>query len=544
MTAIITAASIQRNFPHIDQDNYQTVTSSENPLYNSWVNMTEYAGSDMMAQMLSPEDITASPLLNLQQEVRSIFNSLFIEKIAQKIVDTTVKEPNLKRPYFASDFELLTTLTNLRGFNYELAFITAAGKREDRMTMHKDLAHFQHNPSGIYRNDGKIPFNFNKSEGCNKQLLIDAAIATGAFPVGLAPRKVIRDPQYINDNHLLRITHGKTCIVDPFTKYHAVCVDGGVINNEPYDLTEIILTRRQEERLRRSSGKEEAEPSQMAKNASFFDSTVVMINPFPNYEDQPATNYPGLLSLKYTTQQLFGAMRQQLMIKTELLEKAYDDNDYTRFMIAPIRTKDEITQLYSLACGALGGFGGFFSKKFRTHDYMLGRRNCQRFIQQYFCVPLSSKNPVIEYGYGKLEHKALQFLEVNEQKMVPVIPDIRIAQDHKSIVSPKVEEEFPYPAIELKYLIKLEKKIQKRFGLVLNNFANGTGPGSETRPVDPLVQQIRKQSWFSGLIVNPVKNFVINRLIAIGRCAGKRLLARKFIDVVVTEMAEKGLLIQ
>ncbi len=542
MTAVITAASIQKEFPHIHQQNYFNYTNKENPLYDSWVNLTEDSKSDMMDQMLSTSDITGSQTLNPKKEVRSVFNSLFIEKIAHRTLGTTVKDPGIKRPYFADDLELFTTLTNLRGFNYELKFITAAGRREDRMTMHKDLFHFQLNPSGIYLDDGKIPIHFDTAEGLNKNLLIDAAIATGAFPVGLAPRIVIRDPKYINDNHLLKITHGKEYIVDPLVDYNAVCVDGGVINNEPYDLTAIILTNRRKEELKRSTDKETASHFQLAKSAATFDTTVLMIDPFPNYEDKPAANYFDLQALQFTSQQLFSAMRQQLMIKTDLLEKAYDDNDYTRFMIAPIRTKDGVAQKNSIACGALGGFGGFFSKKFRIHDYMLGRRNCQRFIQQYFCVPISANNPIIQYGYGGFTREEIQFLQEKNLKSLPIIPDIRLAQDQASLVKPSVEEEFLYPAIGLKYLTGLEKKLKTRFGVVFNNLANNDNPESETHTKNPIVQQIRRKSWLIRVIVKPIKAFIASQIISIGKRVGKNLAAEKFIDAVITSMDEKGLL--
>ena len=542
MTAVITAASIQKEFPHIHQQNYFTYTNKENPLYDSWVNLTEESKSDMMDQMLSTSDINGSQALNPNKEVRSVFNSLFIEKIAHRILDTAVKDPGINRPYFASDLELFTTLTNLRGFNYELKFITAAGRREDRMTMHKDLFHFQLNPSGIYQDDGKIPIHFDTAEGLNKNLLIDAAFATGAFPVGLAPRIVIRDPKYINDNHLLKITHGKEYIVDPLVDYNAVCVDGGVINNEPYDLTALILTNRRKEELKRSADKDTASHFQLEKSAATFDTTILMIDPFPNYEDKPAANYFDLQALQFTSQQLFSAMRQQLMVKTDLLEKAYDDNDYTRFMIAPIRTKDGVTQKNSIACGALGGFGGFFSKKFRIHDYMLGRRNCQRFIQQYFCVPISANNPIIQYGYGNLAGDELQFLLEKNLKLLPIIPDIRLAQDHTSLVKPSVEEEFFYPAIGLKYLIDLEKKVKERFGVIFNNLANNDNPESETHTKNPIVQQIRRKSWLIRVIVKPIGTFIVNRIVSIGKRVGKNLAAERFIDAVITSMDEKGLL--
>jgi hypothetical protein len=544
MTAVMTAASVQKEFPHISQRNYFTETSKENPLYDSWVNLTEVHKSDIMSQMLDSKDITGSPEHNPGREVRSFFNSMFIEKIARQALESTVKDLQINRPYFAGDMELLTTLTNLRGYHYHLEFITASGKREDRMTMHKDLLHFQLNPAGIYRDDGKIPFHFDTADGLNKNLLIDAAIATGAFPAGLAPRVVIRDPKYINDNLLLKITHGKKYIVDPLTEYTAVCVDGGVINNEPYDLTEIILINRRKEEHMQSSDNGAASGYQLNKSASDFDTTILMIDPFPNYDNHPGSNYFGFEALKFTFFQLFGAMRQQLMVKTDLLDRVYDDDDLTRFMIAPVRTQNSVTQKHGIACGSLGGFGGFFSKKFRIHDYMLGRRNCQRFIQQYFCVPESAGNPVIRYGYEDLTKEETAFLLSKNLRSLPIIPDIRLNKDHTSITRPMTEEEFPYPSIGLKYLAELEKKVQSRIGIVMDNLSNNNIPGSETKPENPVVQQLRKKSWFSRYLFSPVEGFTAFGFTLIGKRILKKLLAKKFIDKVITDMDERGLLKQ
>ncbi len=544
MTAIVTAATVQKNFPHIDQHNFTSETSKENPLYDAWINMTEGHNNDMMSQMLDPQDIIDSPLLNPKKEVRSVFNSLFIAEIACRTLGSIVKDPKINRPYIAGDLELLTTLTNLRGFHYQLEFITAAGKREDRMTMHKDLLHFQLNPSGVYQGDGKIPFHFETADGLNKNLLADAAIATGAFPAGLAPRMVIRDSKYINDNPLLKITHGKDCIVDPLTDYHAVCVDGGVINNEPYDLTEIILTNRRKEKIRESDANESATHLHLAQNASTFDTTILMIDPFPNYDDHPVSNYFDLQALKITSFQLFSAMRGQLAVKIDLLAKAYDEDDLTRFMIAPIRTKNAVTQKYGIACGSVGGFGGFFSKKFRTHDYMLGRRNCQRFIQQYLCVPVAAGNPIIQYGYGALTRDETAFLSAKNLQSLPLIPDIRLNQENTSIVRPPPEEEFPYPSIGLKYLTELEKKVQARFGIVLDNLSNSYNPGKEMETENPVVQQLRKKTWLSRNILDRMEGYASGGFILIGKSAVKKLAARKFIDRVITEMDERGLLKQ
>jgi hypothetical protein len=56
-----------------------------------------------------------------------------------------------------------------------------------------------------------------------------------------------------------------------------------------------------------------------------------------------------------------------------------------RFFIAP--SDDRRPGESPLQCGLLGAFGGFFERSYRAHDYQLGRRNCQRFLQTSFLFP-------------------------------------------------------------------------------------------------------------------------------------------------------------
>jgi hypothetical protein len=44
----------------------------------------------------------------------------------------------------------------------------------------------------------------------------------------------------------------------------------------------------------------------------------------------------------------------------------------------------------------VGGLWRVFERKFRAHDYQLGRRNCQRFLEKHFVLPLD--NPIIARG--------------------------------------------------------------------------------------------------------------------------------------------------
>ncbi|WP_243348829.1 patatin-like phospholipase family protein [Parabacteroides sp. FAFU027] len=534
MTAVITTAALQKNFPHINMQNYMSDLSKENPLYDSWVNLTDNREKDMMSQMLGIEDIENSKDINPDKEVRSLFNSLFIEQIARRTLDHTISDDTIKRPYIAPDYELFTTITNLRGYNYELEFKTSLGNKEDRMTVHKDIVHFQYNPFGAYHHNGRIPFHYNDSLGLNRNLLIDAAIATGAFPVGLSPRTVNRDAKYINDNPLLKMNNSKDGIINPDISYKAVCVDGGVINNEPYDLTEKILLRRQND----EAGKEATNKlDELKKQANTFDTTVLMIDPFPNYDDVPTKEYQERKSLRFAMPELINTMRQQLMVKSDLLAKAYDDDDFTRFMIVPVRYRNEEKEKYSIACGSFGGFGGFFSKKFRQHDYMLGRRNCQRFLQNYFGVPQEKNNPIIAYGYKNITGELLDLYLSDETKNLPIIPDIRIARDNIQLMKPAEEEGLSYPEIEVKYLLNLEDKAKKRFESIIGNFGNGIEAAKQNSHGQLFIQNYRKKPWFKKLF----SRLMVNLFMLIGKPKVAGMIAQEFIDSVIVDMYNRGL---
>ena len=107
MTAVITTAAVQKDFPHVNQQNYSSGINKDNPLFDSWVNLTEEVNNDMMNQMLSNEDIQNSEIINPEKEVRSIFNSLFIEKIARRTLDRMIKNPATKKTVYCRRFRIV-----------------------------------------------------------------------------------------------------------------------------------------------------------------------------------------------------------------------------------------------------------------------------------------------------------------------------------------------------------------------------------------------------------------------------------------------------
>jgi hypothetical protein len=72
----------------------------------------------------------------------------------------------------------------------------------------------------------------------------------------------------------------------------------------------------------------------------------------------------------------------------------------------------------------LSAFGGFFERGFRAHDYQLGRRNCQRFLQETF--RLTVDNPIIAAGLDD-ETRDMVIAEYHPEnpetvKTLPIIP--------------------------------------------------------------------------------------------------------------------------
>jgi len=94
---------------------------------------------------------------------------------------------------------------------------------------------------------------------------------------------------------------------------------------------------------------------------------------------------------------LFSSLLQQVRFKMDELKLAQTPNVYSRFLIAPTRSAGNNKKYkYPIASGVMGNFGGFLSKRFRKHDFQLGRRNCQKFLKDHFVIPLedAKENPV------------------------------------------------------------------------------------------------------------------------------------------------------
>lgn len=200
----------------------------------------------------------------------------------------------------------------------------------------------------------------------------------------------------------------------PGADYSFVCVDGGTINNEPLDLARVELADGD------ISARNERDGAKARR-------AVLMIDPFTGAE-KPGPRNLGEIDLAKSVLQVFGALKNQARFNPLDVALASSETVYSRFMIAPSRTgATRGASGNAIACGSLGGFGGFLSRHYREHDYFLGRRNCQRFLQKHFM--LLERNPLFD-AWGDDESMRARFRVTNpetgeaELPIIPLVPAV------------------------------------------------------------------------------------------------------------------------
>lgn len=281
---------------------------------------------------------------------------------------------------------LRLTLTNLRGVPYSFDVYGADDPRRYGMLNHGEFIDFKLGLAPTPE-DGVYALDVRDTTTKAWDLYRTAAKATGAFPIGLAPRRLSRKPDEYR--HASRVGYdgqdGFKVIppdswIDGIDPYEFISVDGGTIDNEPLEMTRRYL----------SGGADIRNPPDGVKT----DRAVILIAPFPNYleatiKEQGSSTLNRDLGLVNVSGALLSALISQARFKPDELARAADETYYSRYLIAP--TRESIgtpeSKKHPIACGVMGGFGGFLHQSFRRHDYLLGRRNAQAFLRWHFNLP-------------------------------------------------------------------------------------------------------------------------------------------------------------
>jgi hypothetical protein len=452
---------------------YNKVTN--NIFWNSWVEMT---GVDIFNQMLDTSDIKNA-------YVPSGLNATFIDKISKSFKDYVVQlSGQIITPpkYLCPESELFLTMFNVTGIRYTLFTKAASASGQQYVSEHRDIAHFGWHQ--VYKGKGRMELTFAKAN-MDKHLnvLINVAKATGAFPVGLKARKVAREAKYIWQNPFFNY-EGKfpkekiglgDCVKNENDLYLSINADGGTANNEPIELAKDIMLS-----IRNGYYHDQGGPY-FPTTADMTNNSIVLIDPFPSLDStivRPkyhADHLPGYLG------SLVGAMRSQLLFDAKKALDAYEKDNYGLHLIAP--SKDGFPAKHAIACGALGGFGGFLNREFRVHDYFLGRHNCQSFLRKYLVVNLNEPTTSPDYkcvqaiiDSYKGNTKIIERFKYEKDGItwVPIIPDV-VLRKHSDIEA-RYEEcpTYKLQILPTDFLEQFRSKLKKRYSAIVNNVFDGS----------------------------------------------------------------------
>jgi hypothetical protein len=407
MTAAIAAVALNYDFPHV----HNGAANPDNPFYRAWVQEIDISKLMQTQDMRDP----AAPVV-------SLLDSTALLDILHNALDYRSTAPP-PRPYLANGVRFILTEGNLRGIPY---FLSLPGNAEESglgMIAHSDyqsfwVRYFPDSPASHRSDDTIIQFP-NSSTDAGWKVLGTAALASGAFPIGLAPRTIERDGANFTYRFVVVPGDGATpaqvARLQPDwlndavpAPYRTVVVDGGTMDNEPLELARVELAG--------VAGRNPREGT-LAARAS------ILIDPFPDQAgtvDEPGRGQKG--DVLAVGMALMGAWKDQARFDPVDLALAADENTYSRFLIGPSRGKSPESNGFALACGALGGFSGFLCQAYRHHDYLLGRRNCQQFLRNHFSLPIDNQ-PVMSAVNPRLKQPGSPWLSPGGgPPSLPIIP--------------------------------------------------------------------------------------------------------------------------
>jgi predicted acylesterase/phospholipase RssA len=409
MCAAISAVMLQGPFQHIHNPADATVQNTTNRFYESWVNKIDI------------EPLLGSADLQGGGPVVSLLDSTIIDTIAEYAL-TPVAAPRIP-PYVSASLNLILTLTNVRGVPFSLNGV-AAGSAEEDIDYYADRLQFetvQGTNRPVFSPAKPLPLGSNAGDW---PLLKEAAKATGAFPLFLAPRTIVRKAGDYLNSPWNSVAAAPAPPITPHWPLHAdddfatLNVDGGVTDNDPFQLAHDFLAVQNPLAARDPlTGELHNPPAADKANCA-----VLTFAPFPardlfnkDYDFAANSSIFGMLP------NLFTVLISQSRFQGETLEAVMGNASFSRFVLAPSDFRHP--NVPALQCGLLSAFGGFFERGFRAHDYQLGRRNCQKFLKDSFRLALT--NPIIDKGLGKLSAadraKVLEAFAPS-QNTLPIVP--------------------------------------------------------------------------------------------------------------------------
>ena len=455
MTAALWGSLAHAAFPHIDDAISADPGTTGNRFFDAWVNRIDLKG------LLDTRDKD-------KQKLISALDSTVLDEISAEVFTSKL---NAKlRPYVAAQLHVMMTLANLRGVPYRIPmrgmqWDEAGGKDIGcDMAQFADYMHFVVSKEQILQ-AGKYWLNPAQPGDKTWVDFRRTALATGAFPFGLAPRVLERDgkdygerlwpvPKEVMDQggafsymHIEPAWPAKVAQSLRNKPYRFWAVDGGTFNNEPLELAREALAGAPGIRNPR-------DPVNAGRLLTLIDPFVGANDAEGNFQDPPSEE-PGLLDVLKT---IIGPLRGQASFKPAELALARDESVFSRFMVAP--TREGVGKDRAIASGSLGGFGGFVDRSFRIHDFQLGRRNAQQFLRSHFAMDITDgqMNPRFKIDIHAARASRHAFTE-GGRTYYPVIPLVGSAVNEVLLPA--------WPQLTPKQVRNLKPRVEYRVNYVL-----------------------------------------------------------------------------
>ncbi|MFZ6679647.1 patatin-like phospholipase family protein [Undibacterium sp. Tian12W] len=405
---------------------------AKNPFYQIWVNAIDIDG------LLATDDLDGATTIT------SLLSGKPLAAAAASGISFDSGQA-AARQYVANPLPVILTYTNVAGIPYKQMFSGQTGRAE-YFVNHADFVRFAIDIQGALPTPqyALAPDSFEVGNQTQDMLawsgMSSYALGTAAFPVGLPAVQIARPAGHYAYRYILpnsgQGVYSPQWLVpewslfvqpdsDAGSKYAFVSLDGGCTDNAPIGLAHDVLAGIAP--TRETSG-------------STVNRAIVLIDPFTDVPNFAALPKADLASILFPT---INCLIQNNRFNSADLAAFTDGSDFSRFLITPSRKNakgDPLTGGDAIASSGLAAFLGFFSRQYREHDYMLGRRNCQAFLKSWFT--LEPDNAV----FNPLKPPAVETPPNSGKFEIPIIPLYGSALAEQS--SPEIPGKFDPASLE------------------------------------------------------------------------------------------------
>jgi hypothetical protein len=453
-----------------------------NPFFATWVmGVDVLEGVDPVSGAKMPGLLTPGRRDGDIATTPSLLNCDMIDTLADgAIIGGAPKGANAirTRAWLANPLEVRLTTTNLNGVPYSISFggsdlVQTFLLGRDEMafgvetggTRPSDLQHFDVRgacpPDCLFLGQSEV------RTSQDWRLLGQSAMATGALPIVLRERKLLQDKDvYVwrtlrhEDGDAMTVWAPPWWTPEP-GQIEFKATDGGFTHDPPFEHAR--------KRLAGLMGRNPREGDKANR-------ALLLIDPLLGTERRRST-----LGLMETMIALISAPMEQARLDA-IDDMRTDDTErvYSRFMISPRRSHpsapnaDKLRGSFALVASGARAFLGFLHIAYRAHDFLLGRRNAQKFLRDAFAVPASNsiiarwspahRRPYAEGGFQTGDGRD----SVAHYQIIPLVGSAR-----QSLPAPN----WPIDAIQLKSAEwkRIKKLIGKRSAVYASALAEEFG---------------------------------------------------------------------